>query len=136
MERIAFSSILRATARQAGLTVEELLAPTRCWRRSHPRQRAALLGWRLRPDLTVEAMATRMGLQNHTTVVHARRVAAQRLASNAIEQSAMAEVLALLGVDELPPEPKNRRRLAIVQQQLRLVERRRAALLAELEAVS
>jgi chromosomal replication initiation ATPase DnaA len=72
--------IMAAVAGAARVTVGELLGPRRARDVSWPRQVAVLLVSELRPDLSTPAIGRAFGGRDHTTIVHARKVARARIA--------------------------------------------------------
>jgi chromosomal replication initiator protein len=74
-------AIQDATAEAFGLTREELLSPSRAARLAWPRQVAMYLA-REHTGETLPAIGAHFGGRNHTTVMHACRRAAERLAAD------------------------------------------------------
>lgn len=66
-------------AGQYGMTLEQLKAKTRCWNVARPRQVAMWAMRRLCPHLSYPAIASVLGLSDHTTILHGdRRIEALR----------------------------------------------------------
>jgi chromosomal replication initiator protein len=72
--------IMAAVAGAAGVTVGELVGPRRARGIVWPRQVAVLLVSELRPDLGSPTIGQAFGGRNHTTFLHARKVARARIA--------------------------------------------------------
>ena len=72
--------IMAAVANAARVTVGELLGPRRAREVAWPRQVAVLLVSELRPDLGSPAIGCAFGGRDHSTMLHARRVAGARIA--------------------------------------------------------
>ena len=134
---ISFADILRETAVQAGLRAHDLVGRT-----PHPdicaaRDRAVLVARRLRPDFSTPFLGRNLGGRDHTSVLASERRATTRLQAEPGEAQAVAEVLARLGVDELPGADEGARRRGVLRRELAYAEQRVAQLraqLAEMEA--
>lgn len=74
------ADIIREVAARHGLTVGEILSPTRARRIAHPRQEAM---WELRQrtKLSFPQIASRVGLTDHSAAMHGFRAHAKRLAA-------------------------------------------------------
>ena len=75
--------IMAAVASAAQVTVGELLGPRRAREVAWARQVAVLLTSELRPDLSTTAIGHAFGERDHTTILHARKVARARIADPA-----------------------------------------------------
>ena len=75
--------IMAAVASVARVTVGELIGPRRAREVAWPRQIAVLLASELRPDLGAVDIGHAFGARDHTTMLHARRVARARIADAA-----------------------------------------------------
>jgi chromosomal replication initiator protein len=79
--RLTVETIQDATAEAFGLTRDELLSPSRAARLTWPRQLAMYLA-REHTGETLPAIGAHFGGRNHTTVMHACRRTAERLAAD------------------------------------------------------
>lgn len=135
---ISFADILREAADQAGFRARDLVGRT-----PHPdiwqaRDRAVLVARRLRPDLSSPFLGRNLGGRDHTSILSCERRAEARLAAEEPgEAQAISEILARLGVDDLPAAAEGARRRGVLRRELAYAEERVAQLraqLAELEA--
>ena len=79
--------IMAAVASAAQVTVGELIGPRRAREIAWPRQIAVLLVSELRPDLGSPTIGRAFGGRDHTTMLHARKVARARIADAASDCS-------------------------------------------------
>lgn len=134
---VSFADILRETALQAGFRAHDLVGRT-----PHPdiwaaRDRAVLVARRLRPDFSTPFLGRNLGGRDHTSVLACERRATTRLQAEPGEAQAVSEVLARLGVDELPAPDEGARRLGVLRRELTVAEQRVVQLraqIAEMEA--
>ncbi len=85
--------ITEAACRRFGLTPEELLSPSRTARISWPRQVAMYLAREL-TDESLPAIGRRFGGRDHTTVLHACRRTATRIAEDSASRELVDNLLA------------------------------------------
>ncbi len=97
--RPSVSDITAAACAHFGLTVEEIMSPSRTARIAWPRQLAMYLSRELTDD-SLPAIGRQFGGRDHTTVLHACRKAASRIAADSISREAVDKLLA-----ELQPTP-------------------------------
>jgi chromosomal replication initiator protein len=94
--RRTVEEIQRRTCEACGVTLEELLSPNRAARVAFARQVAMYLAREL-TDATLPAIGRAFGNRNHTTVLHACRRVAERIAVDAEAYEAVQKLTAELG---------------------------------------
>lgn len=134
---ISLADILSAAAAQAGFTARDLVGRT-----PHPdiwaaRDRAVLLARRLRPDFSAPFLGRHLGGRDHSSILASERRAEERLAlAGGAEPAAVGEVLARLGVDELPPVDETARLRILLERELRAAEALADDIRAKLSALT
>src|SRR5205085_6933303 len=88
-----------AVASFYGISIEELLSPTRVARVSWPRQVAIHLAREL-TDASLHAIADAFGGRNHATVLHACKRVSERLMEDPILEKELADVTASVTTKE------------------------------------
>jgi chromosomal replication initiator protein len=94
--RRTLEEIQRQTCEACGVTLEELLSPSRAQRVAFARQVAMYLAREL-TDATLPAIGRAFGNRNHTTVLHACRRVAERIAVDAEAYDAVQRLTEALG---------------------------------------
>ena len=102
-ERLSVADINAAACEQFGLTLEELLSPSRTPRIAWPRQVAMYLARELTED-SLPVIGRQFGGRDHTTVLHACRRTASRVATDTASREAVDRLRARLQ----PPPPASR----------------------------
>jgi chromosomal replication initiation ATPase DnaA len=87
--------VIGATARRNGLTVDDLVGPSRCRQVSHARGIAMYLARRLTPK-SLQAIGNAFGGRDHTTVLHGIRVTETRRANDPGFAAEIDQLLAAL----------------------------------------
>jgi hypothetical protein len=134
---LGVETVLRASAKVAGVTVADLKGASPGPRIAPHRARAVLILRRLRPDLSSIRIGQYLGNRDHSTILHAEAAAERRLKEDPDERCLTEATLAALGQLRLPPPPTRDRGLYAARLNVRSLERQLAearARLAMLEA--
>ncbi len=105
--RVTIDDVQEATCAAFGLTREELLSASRTARVAWPRQIAMYLA-REHTEASLPAIGDRFGGRGHTTVMHACRRTAERLASDPEASSIVAELSTRLSTGTAAPQTDRR----------------------------
>ena len=101
--RRTIEDVQRQICEAYGLTLEELLSTSRARPVAWPRQMAMYLAREL-TDATLPAIGRAFGGRNHTTVLHACRRTAEKMAADPEAEAAVRRLVEALGPGEVGPD--------------------------------
>lgn len=111
VEAVRVGYIQQVVGSVSNCTAADLVGPCRQKKFAHPRHVAMLLTKQLRPDLSLPKIGYLFGRRDHTTVMHALRVAPPRIeaghSSKRWYDAALAEIRIHFPVPDAAPEEVN-----------------------------
>lgn len=100
MSRVTMRAVIRTAALQAGLQPRDLIGPNVKWSIARPRFRAIWAIRQLRPDLSTPQIGRAFGGRDHTTILNALTVQAERITAEPGERIATEALIAAVAEPE------------------------------------